>query len=135
MRAHQRLIVDFTPERIHRQAVTGRTSKKKGPPTSRWIKSLGKCDQLVEWFKPTVCPSWLTEEQFAALPETLIVRELQYTVTRPGFRVKQITLTTTLLDTEPYSAEVLADAFRLRWTIEVYQPDCPSSAGLYQLAA
>ena len=118
MRAHQRLIVDFTPGRIHRQAVRGRVSKKKGLPTSRWIKSLGPHDQLVEWFKPTVCPSWLTPEQFAALPESLLVRELQYEVTRPGFRVKQVTLTTTLLDAERYPAEELAEAYRLRWTIE-----------------
>jgi hypothetical protein len=118
MRAHQRLIVDFTPGRIHRQAVCGNDAKKKGLPTSRWIKSLGKLDQLVEWFKPTVCPSWLTSEQFAALPESLLIRELQYTVARPGFRVKQVTLTTTLLDSERYTAEQLAEAYRLRWTIE-----------------
>jgi hypothetical protein len=118
MRAHQRLIVDFTPGRVHRQAVCGRQDKKKGLPTSRWIQSLGKCDQLVEWFKPKVCPSWLTAEQFATLPESLVVRELQYTVTRPGFRVKQITLTTTLVDADRYPVEQLAEAFRLRWTIE-----------------
>lgn len=118
MRAHQRLIVNFTPGRVHRQALCGRASRKKGLPTSRWIQSLGKCDQLVEWFKPKDCPSWLTAEQIAALPDSLIVRELRYTVAQPGFRVKQITLTTTLLDAERYPAEELAKAFRLRWTIE-----------------
>ena len=117
-RAHQRLIVDFTPGRIHRQAVHARASKKKGLPTSRWIKSLGEFDQLVEWFKPSECPSWLTPEQLAALPESLVMRELRYTVTRPGFRVKRVTLTTTLLDCERYPAEQLAEAYRLRWTIE-----------------
>lgn len=118
MRAHQRVIVDFTPERIHRQAMCCRAEQKKGRPSSRWIQSLGKCDQLVEWFKPKVCPSWLTEEQFSALPLTLLVRELQYTIERTGFRVKQVTLTTTLLDAERYSAEQLAEAYRLRWSIE-----------------
>lgn len=117
-RAHQKLIVDFTPGRVHRQAVRARTSQKKGLPTSRWIQSLGELDQLVEWFKPTECPSWLTPQQFAALPESLMIRELRYTVTRPGFRVKRVTLTTTLLDCERYPAEKLAEAYRLRWTIE-----------------
>lgn len=118
MRAHQRLIVDFTPERAYQPKAAWRTSKHKGLPTSRWIKSLGARDQLVEWFKPPLCPPWLTAEQFAALPESLIVRELRYDVTRPGFRVKQITLTTTLLDPERYPAAELAEAYRLRWGIE-----------------
>jgi hypothetical protein len=118
MRAHQRTIVDFTPGRIQRQAVRGGYSKKKGLPTSRWIKSLGELDQIVEWFKPDVRPEWLTTEQFAALPASLFIRELQYHVTRPGFRVKHITLTTTLLDAERYSADTLAEAYQLRWAIE-----------------
>jgi len=32
-------------------------------------------------------------------------------------------------------AEVIAALYELRWTVEVYQPDCTSSARLYQLAA
>jgi len=31
-------------------------------------------------------------------------------------------------------AELIAEAYRLRWLIEVCQADCTSSAGLYQLA-
>jgi hypothetical protein len=32
-------------------------------------------------------------------------------------------------------AEIIADIYRHRWLIEVYQPECPSSAALYPLAA
>ena len=32
-------------------------------------------------------------------------------------------------------AEVIALIYQYRWTIEVYQPECTSSAHLYQLAA
>jgi hypothetical protein len=117
-RMHQRQIVDFTPGRPHRQAVRGRQKKKKGMPTSRWIKSLGKDDQLVEWRKPIDCPTWLASAQFAALPETLVVRELRYRIERPGFRVEEVTLVTTLVDAERYSQAALAQLYLKRWRIE-----------------
>jgi len=117
-RMHQKQIVDFTPGRLHRQAVRGRASKKKGMPTSRWIRSLGQLDQLVEWSKPGTCPKWLSPEQFAALPASLIVRELRFRIERPGFRVQQITLVATLVDAERYSKAALAQLYFDRWRVE-----------------
>ena len=46
------------------------------------------------------------------------MRELRYTIARPGFRVRTVTLVTTLLDPKRYPKEKLAEAYRLRWTIE-----------------
>jgi len=43
----------------------------------------------------------------------------------------KLRLATDLLDVP---AELIAEAYRLRWLIEVCQADCTSSAGLYQLA-
>ena len=117
-RMHQKQIVDFTPGRPHQQAIRGIASKKKGLPTSRWIKSLGDLDQLVEWFKPEVCPNWLAPESFAALPPSLIVRELRYRINRPGFRVKEITLVSLFVDVDRYSKEALAQLYFNRWRIE-----------------
>ena len=57
-------------------------------------------------------------EAFASLPEVLRVRELRYSVARQGFRVKTVNLFTTLLDQNVYTSENLAEAYRLRWTIE-----------------
>jgi hypothetical protein len=34
-----------------------------GKPRSRWLKRLGKHDQLVEYFKPKKCPDWMTAEE------------------------------------------------------------------------
>ena len=67
---------------------------------------------------PGKIPAWLSAEGFAALPEVLRVRELRYAVARPGFRVRQVTLATTLLDPHAYPAERLAEAYGFRWTIE-----------------
>jgi hypothetical protein len=118
LRIHQRTIVDFTPGRPYvPQSQAGRKGTK-GKPRSRWIKSLGAADQIVEWFKPLDPPSWMSAEQYAALPDSVIVRELRYTVHQKGFRTKQITLVTTLLDAERYPLEKLAEQFRRRWEIE-----------------
>jgi hypothetical protein len=117
LRIHQRTIVDFTPDRpfVH---PAQRSSKQIGMPRSRWIKQLGRTDQIVEWFKPLTKPDWMSVEQFAALPPSLILRELRYSIHEQGFRPKEITLVTTLLDAERYSLDDLADLFLQRWEVE-----------------
>jgi hypothetical protein len=117
-RAHQKLIVDFTPGRAHVTPGRGKAAKHKGKPRSKWIESLGSCDQIVEWFRPLEVPAWMSAEAWAALPVSLRVRELRYTIARPGYRVRQVTLVTTLLDPIRYPKEKLAEAYGLRWTIE-----------------
>ncbi len=85
---HQKLIVDFTPGRPHvapRQRRLKANRKQTGVPSSRWVKSLGRLDQLVEWFRPLEVPSWMSAAEFAALPATLLVRELRYQIARPVF--------------------------------------------------
>jgi hypothetical protein len=116
-RAQQKVIIDFTPGRAY--VVLGKVrAGDKGKPRSRWIKSLGELDQIVEWFRPRNPATWLSEEAWANLPQTLLIRELRYTIARPGFRVRTVTLVTTLLDAQRYSKEELAQAYGLRWTIE-----------------
>jgi hypothetical protein len=115
-RMHQRQIVDFTPRRPH--ALPGDKSAPKGLPRSRWLRRLGVLDQVVEWFRPVVPPEWMTQEQFAALPETVILRELRYRVGRRGFRTPWVTLITTLLDDEVYPLEALAELYGMRWRVE-----------------
>ena len=72
----------------------------------------------MEWLRPEAVPAWLTVAGWAALPSAIRVRELQYTIARPGFRVRTVTLVTTLLDAQRYPKEKLAEAYGLRWTIE-----------------
>jgi hypothetical protein len=112
-RAHQRQIIDFQPRR--RVAHKG----EKGRPTSRWLKRLGRLDQLVEYPKPKQRPKWLTPEAYAQLPATLTIRELRYTIRVPGRRTREVTLATTLLDPVRYPAEAIAELYGQRWQIEI----------------
>jgi DDE family transposase len=115
-RIPQRPIVDFTPHRAH--ARPGQKNGAKGVPHSRWLRGLGLTDQVVAWLKPQQRPEWMTAEQYALLPEELIVRELRYRTGRAGFRVREVTLVTTLVDAELDPLEELAELDRRRWEVE-----------------
>jgi hypothetical protein len=116
-RAHQRQIIDFTPGRAHVLPGTS-LQGQAGKPRSRWLKRLGRHDQLVEYYKPVERPDWMTVEQYAAVPESMVVRELRYRVHQPGYRTRVVTLVTTLVDAEQYPAKELARLYGLRWRAE-----------------
>ena len=115
-RIHQRQIVDFTPGRA--QARRG-SQDLPGLPHSRWVLAQGDADQVVVWYKPKCKPTWMTAEDYAELPGELTVRELRYRVAVPGYRVRAITLVTTLLDAAAYPASELAELYYRRWQVEV----------------
>jgi Transposase DDE domain len=87
-RCHQRQIVSFHVGRKH----TGQRKSRKGLPRSRYVRRLGRWDQLVEYTKPTKKPTWMDEASWATLPETLLVRELRYLTRQRGHRTRVITL-------------------------------------------
>jgi hypothetical protein len=113
-RAHQKQTIDF---RAHRPMAR---KGDKGKPHSRWLKRLGKHDQLVEYFKPKESnrPAWMTAEEYAQLPDSIVVREIRYAIHEPGRRTRVVTLVTTLLDPERYPAQEVARLFGLRWQVE-----------------
>lgn len=114
-RAHQKQIIDFRLGRPHNPS--GR-KPIKGLPTSRWLKHLGAKDQLVEYYKPKTRPVWMSAEDYDALQQSVTVRELRYKITQRGVRTREVTLVTTLLEPEAYSAADLAELYRQRWQIE-----------------
>jgi hypothetical protein len=117
-RMHQKQIVDFTPGRA---TATRRSyaANLEGRPHSTWVRSNGHLDQVVVWYKPKQKPRWMTAERFADLPAEITVRELRYEVSTPGFRVRVVTLATTLLDPLIYPKSELALLYRKRWRIEL----------------
>jgi hypothetical protein len=118
IRVGARQMVDVTPGRPFVRPSVRRTSAVKGVPRSRWLQALGVHDPRVTWLKPKTCPSWLTREVLAALPETLVLREGRDHIGAPGFRTRQITLVTTLLDAESYRVADLAELYHQRWRVE-----------------
>jgi hypothetical protein len=119
-RLHQKTIVNFRKGRAHVKPGGDRRPARnaKGKPRSRWVKWLRTCDQVVEYFKPKQRPRWMTPEAYAALPESLPVRELRYRIAQRGYRVKEVVLVTTLLDAQLYPSAELALLYQQRWEIE-----------------
>jgi hypothetical protein len=117
-RLHQRQIVDFRPHRKTRDQ-TGKADRT-GTPTSTFVRRLGKHDQIVLWQRPKNVPKWMSDEQWAAMPESLQVRELRYTIPAKGQRTRVITIATTLLDAELYTREAVAELYGVRWQVETH---------------
>jgi Transposase DDE domain len=81
-------------------------------------RRLGVEDHVVRWTKPPR-PEWMDEALYAQLPEELVIRELRVKVERAGFRVEELVLVTTLLDSQEYTKEEVADLYLKRWNIEL----------------
>lgn len=127
---HQCRIVDFTPNRpfVRTEEVT---DENRHLPRSRWIKSLGEDDQLVEWYKPQNAPKYMSQEQFDALPRSIVVRELRRRVWREELNGwTELVIVTTLVDPELDPAEKLVELRLRRWTVEVNLRHLKTTMGL-----
>lgn len=103
----QGLGVDFvgrTPRRIDGRRRTGR---------------LGRDDWLMAWVKPARASAWLALAEWAALPAQVTVRVVRGRVVSSGFRVREVTVVTTLLDPALYPAQEVLRAYLRRWQLEM----------------
>jgi hypothetical protein len=130
-RVHQRQNVDFTPGRKYaRPGQNGR--QVKGLPRSRQVRKLGPLDQVVEWFRPESVPARQVGEdgRSVRIPARLRLRELRYAIRAKGFRTREVTLVTTLLDAEIYPASEIAELYGKRWQVEVNLRDLKQTLGM-----
>jgi putative transposase len=79
---------------------------------------LGKYDHLIEWTRPQR-PTWMDEETYRQIPETLVLREIRFNIVEPGRRTKSIDVITTLIDADEYTKEEIAELYGFRWNSEL----------------
>ena len=72
----------------------------------------------------------MTQTDWDSLPDSIIVREIRRTVRRPGLGKITITLATTLLDPEKYSADELLELRLARWGVETNLRHLKTTMGL-----
>jgi hypothetical protein len=82
------------------------------------VRRLGRGDHVLRIPKPQR-PAWMDRATYAQIPQQLLVRELTIQVRVRGFRVHEMTLVTTLLDSDEFSAAELARVYRARWHAEL----------------
>jgi hypothetical protein len=115
---HQRQLVSFRQDRqLRGQRPKGTVATQAA---SRLVRKLGKYDQVVQYTKPKLRPTWMSREAYSALPETIVVRELRYFTKLRGGRTRVVTLVTTLLAAEVYPAAAVAELYGQRWQIETH---------------
>jgi len=95
--------------RLHasRRAVNFRAGRRLGPG-----------DKLVRWRRPRR-PEWMSEGEYASIPELLTMRIVCVRIGARGCRTKVLLVATTLLDPAAASAADIADLYRARWHAEL----------------
>jgi len=96
-------------------------------------KKLGIGDHIVTWHKPKCCPNGMTAKEFAALPDSVEVREVHLLIRHKGYRTQEIILVTTLVDSQIYTKVKLAQLYQLRWQAEVDLRHVKTTLGMEML--
>jgi hypothetical protein len=96
-------------------------------------RRLGVGERVVVWRKGPHLVDWLGTAAWARLPETMEVRILRTSVRQRGFRTRELTLVTTLLDAQAYPAAELLAAYAQRWRLELCFDDLKTTLGLESL--
>src|SRR3990172_2285261 len=102
---------------------------QRRPSDFRQGQRLGRDDRLVTWPRPKR-PSWMPEELYERIPETMTLREVRFQVTVPGRRTETLTVVTSLIDPETYPPEDIAELYGYRWNAELDIRDIKQTLGL-----
>ena len=99
-------------------------ARRKPVEHAEAVEVLGENDLLIHWPKP----KWnkrlsYSLQEWEALPEKLLLRQVKVIVNQPGFRTKSFHIITTLLDAKAYLATELAEAYFRRWDVELFFRD------------
>jgi hypothetical protein len=97
------------------------------------LKKLGPCDSLFLWSKPKVPSKLMSPQEWAQVPETMVVRIMEVRIERPGFRTRELTLVTTLVEARLYPAQELIEVYFKRWRLEMCLDDLKTTLGMEKL--
>jgi hypothetical protein len=98
------------------------------------IKRLGRNDWVIQWKKSSSCCSpWLNDSERLAIPSEMLVRAVKGSCYQKGFRVRQLTVITTLLDPELYPAREILQAYLRRWRMEMCLDDLKTTLQMESL--
>jgi hypothetical protein len=109
---HLALLVRRGVDGLFRQHQRRRSDFRRG-------RILGLNDRLISLRKPRKVPAWMHRSEYDKLPRELSLRITRFRIEASGYRTRDITLVTTLIDSETYTKEELAERYLSRWEIEV----------------
>ena len=97
------LLINQGTPLVFRQRSTVNSDFRRG-------QRLGAKDHIIHLLKPKKKPVWMSEKDFAELPNVIHIRE---------FSVKGVIYVTTLLNAKTYPKKALAELYQQRWKIEL----------------
>jgi hypothetical protein len=97
------------------------------------LQRLGRNDWLIQWKKGVKASPWMTLLQWQGLPATLTLRAVKGSLYQKGFRVRQVTVITTLLDSKEYPAQQILYAYLRRWRLEMCLNDLKTTLRMESL--
>lgn len=110
----------------------GRTTRRVDG--RRRVKRLGPNDWVIRWKKSLSCRSpWLSDSERLALPAEMLIRAVKGSCYQKGFRVRQLTVLTTLLDPQLYPAQQILQAYLRRWRMEMCLDDLKTTLQMESL--
>jgi hypothetical protein len=110
----------------------GRTTRRVDG--RRRLRRLGPNDWLLTWKASPSCTSpWLSALVQALLPTQMTLRAVKGSCYQKGFRVRRVTVVTTLLDPQLYPAQEILQAYLRRWQLEMCLDDLKTSLQMESL--
>jgi len=111
----------------------GRTTRRVDG--RRRLRRLARNDWLIVWKRSATPSPWLSALAWAGLPKEMTLRAIKGRCHVKGFRVRQVTLVTTLLDPQLYPAPEILQAYLRRWRLEMCLDDLKTTLKLDFLRA
>ena len=109
----------------------GRTTRQTDG--RRRLKRLARNDWLFLWKKGPKPSPWLSLLQWTGLPLEMTLRAVKGSCYQKGFRVRQVTVVTTLLDPQLYPAREILRAYLRRWRLEMCLDDLKTTLQMEML--
>lgn len=97
------------------------------------LRRIGKNDALFTWCRRKIPSPLVPPEEWNDLPTEITVRIIRTEVRKAGFRTRQITVMTTLVDPAKYSAIEILEAYAARWKLELCFDDLKTTMGMEML--
>jgi hypothetical protein len=97
-------------------------------------KKLGTDDALFIWEKPRRRSAVLRWAEWVALPSQLTLRIVRARINKQGFRIRELTVMTSLLDPVLYPAKEILEAYLKRWRLEMCFDDLKTTLDMEYLS-
>ncbi len=107
---------------------------KRGVDGRKRQQRLGRNDWLLTWRKSASASTVMSLAEWDLVPKEMTVRIVVGRYQQKGFRLRQVTLVTTLLDPQLYPAEEILRAYGRRWRLEMCLDDLKTTLGMAMLS-